>query len=203
MQPTMLDLYSGAGGAAYGYRMAGWHVTGVDINPQPRYAGHVFHQGDALEFLAAHGHEFDAVHASPPCQHYANVTRWRGDQDEHVDLLADTRDALTRSYAPWVIENVPEAPLRPDFLLCGSMFDLRVRRHRAFETSGWGLQLTAPCNHRMGLRPFNHSNERAYADAMGCSWMSAREGRQAVPPAYTEHIGLTLLDQLPALTTAA
>jgi DNA (cytosine-5)-methyltransferase 1 len=178
-------------------------VTGVDIAPQPNYAGDEFHQDDALEFLAAHGHEFDAVHASPPCQYYANVTRWRGDQDDHVDLLAPTRDALADARSPWVIENVPEAPLRPDFLLCGSMFGLGVRRHRAFETSGWGLQLTAPCNHRAGLLPFNHSNERAYADAMGCTWMSAREGRQAVPPAYTEHIGLVLLPQLPALTTAA
>ncbi|XVV03378.1 DNA methylase [Actinosynnema sp. CA-248983] len=198
-RPKLLDLFCCAGGAARGYQDAGFHVTGIDVAAQPNYAGDEFHQADALAYLAEHAHEYDAIHASPPCQYYANVTNWRGDQNRHVDLLGPTRDALTRSGHPlWVIENVPEAPLRPDFLLCGSMFGLRVRRHRAFETSGWGLQLTAPCSHRRKLLAFDHSNERAYADAMGCHWMTAREGRQAVPPAYTHHIGLVLLDHMTA-----
>ena len=96
---------------------------------------------------------------------------------------------------PWVVENVTEAPLRPDYILCGSQFGLQVRRHRVFQTSWGGAQLTAPCGHR-GLLPFEHKGERAYADAMGCDWMTNREARQAIPPAYTEHIGHDLLSQL-------
>jgi C-5 cytosine-specific DNA methylase len=157
----LLDLFAGAGGAARGYQLAGFHVTGIDINPQPRYAGDEFIQGDALEYLAtADLSGFDAIHASPPCQAYANVTAWRGQQSDHPDLVAATRDALNATGLPWVIENVPEAPIRPDLLLCGSQFGLRVRRHRAFETSPRLFSLIAPCRHR-DLLPFMHKGVRS------------------------------------------
>ncbi len=191
----MLDLFSGAGGAGYGYKLAGFHVSGVDHVDQPRYAGDAFVQADALEYVREHGHEYDFIHASPPCQHYANVTRWRGDQSQHPDLIGRTRDLLISSGAPWIIESVPGAPLRPDYILCGSQFGLRVRRHRWFETSWHGLGLVPGCNHR-DLLPFEHKGERAYADAMGCHWMSNREGREAIPPAYTAYLGEQLRDQL-------
>jgi DNA (cytosine-5)-methyltransferase 1 len=63
----LLDLFCGAGGAGMGYHRAGFEVVGVDINPQPHFPFE-FHQADALEFCAAHGAEFDVIHASPPCQ---------------------------------------------------------------------------------------------------------------------------------------
>jgi DNA (cytosine-5)-methyltransferase 1 len=148
--------------------------------------------GDALDYVAEHGHEYDAIFASPPCQSYAQVTEWRGSREDHPDLVAATRAALRRTGRPWIIENVLEAPIRRDLVLCGSHFGLRVRRHRAFETSwqafGFGLP---PCDHRR-LLPFAHKGERAYADAMGCDWMTNREGRQAIPPAYTEYVGRLL-----------
>lgn len=188
----LLDLFCGAGGAARGYQLAGFHVTGVDVAPQPRYAGDAFVQADALDYLARHGHEYDAVHASPPCQHYAPVTRWRGSADDHPDLVGPTRAALARSGRPWVIENVPGSPVRADYLLCGTMFGLRVKRHRLFEVP-WAPHLWQPgvCRHA-GVLPFGHKGERAYADAMGCAWMTAREAREAIPPAFTAWIGAHL-----------
>lgn len=199
-RPRLLDLFSCAGGAAMGYHQAGFDVIGVDIAPQPNYPFE-FHQADALEFYAEHGHEFDAVHASPTCQTRCRATAWRGRREDHPDLLTPTLVMLrTVATQPWVVENVPEAAwdatMRPDYFLCGSMFGLPIRRHRVFETSWRPLQLTSRCAHRRRDLSFAHKDERAYADAMGCTWMSAHEGRQAVPPAYTEHIGTALFDQL-------
>ena len=72
-RPRLLDLYSCAGGAAAGYHRAGFDVVGVDIAFQKNYP-YEFHQADALAYVAEHGHEFDAIHASPPCQHYSALT---------------------------------------------------------------------------------------------------------------------------------
>ncbi|MFJ6388934.1 DNA cytosine methyltransferase [Streptomyces sp. NPDC091972] len=186
----VLDLCCGAGGLSMGYYLAGFDVVGVDNRPQPNYP-FPFHQADALTFPLD---GFDLVHASWPCQHFANVTAWRGSRADHPDLLTPGRARLEASGLPWVIENVPEAPLRPDYLLCGTQFGLRVRRHRAFETSwGGGGDLVPPCWHHKGLLAFEHKGERAYADAMGCTWMSNIEARQAVPPAYTEWIATQYL----------
>jgi hypothetical protein len=188
-RPRLLDLFCGAGGAAVGYHRAGFDVVGVDINPQPHYPFE-FHQGDAMTWPLD---GFDVIHASPPCPAYANVTRWRGNQGDHPDLLPGTRLRLEQAGVPWVIENVPGAPMRPDLILCGSQFGLAVRRHRWFETSPRLFNLVPPCHHKRDDLPFMHKNERAYADALGCPWMTAIEGRDAIPPAYTEHIGRQLL----------
>lgn len=189
MKPRLLDAFCGAGGATRGYQRAGFHVTGVDLAEQPNYVGDEFVLGDAVEFIREHGREFDAIHASPPCQSYARVTRWRGDSADHPDLLGPTRAALADAGRPWIIENVPEAPLRPDYLLCGSMFGLHIRRHRAFESSWGGYALVPGCQHHRDLLPFMHKGERAFADAMGCTWMSNREAREAIPPVFAEFIG--------------
>ncbi|MEU0941090.1 DNA cytosine methyltransferase [Embleya sp. NPDC005971] len=189
LKPRLLDLCCGAGGAARGYQDVGFHVTGIDHVAQPNYCGDEFVQADALTYLVEHGAEYDAIHASFPCEGFANVTLWRGNQADHVDLVTPGRPLLAATGRPWVIENVPEAPVRPDYLLCGSMLGLAVKRHRAFETSWSGVRLTAPCWHHRGLRPFDHSSERDYADAMGCTWMTNKEARKAIPPAYTRLIG--------------
>lgn len=136
-----------------GYHRAGFEVTGVDIKPQTRYPFR-FVQGDALEYLRDHGHEFDAIHASPPCQaHTALKTMWNAKQ--HTDLIPETRDLLMKTGKPWIIENVPgAATLRPTLMLCGTMFGLgtedgeiiaELRRHRYFECS-FGI-LGPSCSH--------------------------------------------------------
>ena len=196
MTPRLLEPFCGAGGATKGYQRAGFHVTGIDIRPQPNYCGEEFIQADAVEWLRARAGvvplDFDAIHASPPCQHYARVTRWRGTADGHPDLVELVRVLLQRTGLRYVMENVYEAPLNASLMLCGSQFGLKVRRHRYFEAPWMDACFVPPCDHR-DLLPFEHKGERAYADAMGCTWMTNREGRQAIPPAYTEFIGKQLM----------
>ncbi|MGW5341769.1 DNA cytosine methyltransferase [Streptomyces sp. NPDC004050] len=207
-KPRLLDLCCGAGGLSAGYHQAGFDITGIDNRPQPNYP-FTFHQADALQYLTAlittdEIHTYDLVHASWPCQRFARVTAWRGIREDHPDLLTPGRELLQTSGVPWVIENVPEAPLRPDYLLCGTQFGLRVRRHRVFETSwGGGGDLVPPCWHHKNLLAFEHKGERAYADAMGCTWMTNKEARQAVPPAYSHWIGLQHLTHNRERTAAA
>lgn len=191
-RPRLLDLFCGAGGCSVGYHRAGFDVVGVDINPQPRYPFE-FQQADALDFSLD---GYDAIHASPPCPHYANVTRWRGNPDNHPALIEPVRRRLQAAGVPWVIENVRTRELNADLMLCGSMFGLPVRRHRYFQTSWAPFQLLPPCRHRSTDLPFMHKNERAYTDALGCPWMNKTEGRDAIPPAYTEWIGRQLIDHL-------
>jgi len=195
-RPLLLDLFCGAGGAARGYHDAGFDIIGVDIQPQPHYP-YKFVQADALTFPLD---GFDVIHASPTCQRKARVTAWRGSRDNHPNTLTPTLARLRASGVPYVVENVPEAAdeLRPDFLLCGTQFGLPIRRHRIFEAGHWTPNyLTPACTCRSHpVLPFMHKGERAFADGMGCDWMSNREARQAIPPAYTRYIGEQLLAHL-------
>jgi len=106
-KPRIVDLFCGAGGATKGYQLAGFHVTGVDINPMPNYCGDEFHQADALTFPLD---GFDAIHASPPCQAYSSATKAWGRTDEHPDIYAAVRARLLTGGIPWAIENVIGAP---------------------------------------------------------------------------------------------
>lgn len=158
MRRRLLDLFCGAGGASKGYADAGFDVVGVDKHPQPHYPFE-FIQADALEFLAAHGSEYVAIHASPPCQVHSALKHLPNfNEDEHEDLVAETRSLLEASGAPWIMENVPGAPLRDPVVLCGSMFRLatpcgaELRRHRLFELS-WPKDFLVPmCDHGWSSR---------------------------------------------------
>src|SRR5690348_14772063 len=114
-----------------GLRRAGFDVVGFDIEPQPHYPFE-FHQQDAL-IVDLSG--FDFVWSSPPCQAYSMYSRNLGTASSFPDLIAPVREKLQASGLPWVIENVPGAPLRGDVLLCGTMFGLPLLRHRYFELS--------------------------------------------------------------------
>jgi DNA (cytosine-5)-methyltransferase 1 len=143
VRPRILDLFCGAGGAGMGYSRAGFEVVGVDIEPQPRYQFE-FIQADALEVLAPwHDDDgsfrspwvqrFDAIHASPPCQAYTPLNAYN--HKAYPDLVFDTRVLLEQTGLPYVIENVTQAPLIDPTTLCGTMFGLRLYRHKAFEAS--------------------------------------------------------------------
>ncbi len=146
-----LDLFCKAGGVTKGLQRAGFHVTGVDIEPQPRYCGDAFVQADALKppFDLA---SFDFIWASPPCQAHSSISRVSGRQEHHVDRIEETRALLEECGRPWVMENVIGAPLRQPFLLCGTMFGLQtscgaeLRRHRLFEAN-WFIGLQPHCQH--------------------------------------------------------
>lgn len=168
-RPRLLDLFCGAGGAAMGYRRAGFDVTGVDIASQPRYP-FLFIQGDALEYCREHGHEYDVIHASPPCQGYSRMRHLPWLKDREYPMLIDpTRDALNATGVPWVIENVEDAPLRNGITLCGAMFDLKLYRHRKFESSV--LLLSPPHRkHEQVIGAGRMLNDRAKPNADG--WVS-------------------------------
>jgi len=206
----LLDLFCGAGGAAMGYSRAGFDdIVGVDIHPQPNYPFE-FVQADALEYLTEHGQEFDAIHSSPPCQRYSTLTKA---PLTHPDLYAPTRTALHQNKKPFVIENVIGAPYHYGFILCGSMFGLKVRRHRNFETS-WLHFLELRCSH--GARPITITGnggggpsrhswkgiKSEWPEYMGMPWATPKECTQAIPPVYTEYVGTNLLSQIEFLSTA-
>ena len=206
----LLDLFCCAGGAAMGYYRAGFtDITGIDIRHQPRYP-FKFIQADALEYLAAHGHEYDVIHASPPCQAYSvcSAFPWVG---EYPQLIEPVRELLKATGKPYIIENVPGAPLQEPIMLCGTMFDLKMFRHRLFETSFFMLSIPhAKHTERVGKNgfvcmaghgdagrgriPADHRSVAAWKRAARIDWMTRDELAEAIPPAYTQWIGERLLE---------
>ncbi len=204
-EPSMkraLDLFCKAGGATKGLQRAGYHVTGVDIEPQPRYCGDAFHQDDAMAWLRGEREplaSFDLIWASPPCQGYSKTQKLQG--REHPMLIEDVRQHLAASGAPYIIENVPGAPLRNPVTLVGSLFGLRTMRPRLFECSFDVPFFLAPTpaarTAKMGRKPrdgeYMHvvghfSDIDAAREAMGIEWMSRDELAEAIPPAYSEFL---------------
>lgn len=210
----LLDLFCGAGGAAMGYHRAGFDVIGVDIDPQPNYPFE-FVQADVLEGLDGLT-QADAIHASPPCHAYSTASgNAKKAGTTYADLIPQTRELLEASGLPYVIENVVGSPLVDPVQLCGSSFGLDVRRHRLFETN-WHLT-APPCDHAWQTPRFRSLDSRMvkkgrlasvvgvhgncnYAGegelrkkAMDIHWMTQPELAQAIPPAFTEHIGRQLI----------
>ena len=208
----LLDLYCGAGGAGMGYIRAGFHVVGMDHNPQPHYPGE-FIQGDCLALEVDFLREFDAIHASPPCQVHsrkqADWGRQGGERIAHADLIPQTRELLHASGLPFVIENVEGAPVRGDVKLCGTYFGLSIIKHRYFETNFPSFALFPSCDHREVYNPWSGEGRTAekFREAQGTPWIpmagcaSRKAGvtgdlYNAIPPAYTEWIGARLMEHL-------
>lgn len=221
--PKLLDLFCGAGGAARGYRRAGWHVTGVDIADQPRYAGDRFVRWDALDYLARHWREYDAFHASPPCQGYANSVHSTDSIYVHYSrgkatprLIGEVRTLLLFTGRPYVIENVSgsQPDLRASLMLCGSMFGDYPARHRFFETSHMIPQpMHTSCrghNKRLAVslgvedrdivvagKSRRRGSLDIWRELLGVEWMlTGREMVEAIPPYFTQYVGTWLLRAL-------
>lgn len=149
----VLDLFTGGGGAAEGYRRAGAEVTGVDfVKRQDRPPGVEFIKADVSDLLPDLDwlRTFDLIHASPPCKpntRLIHLMHAQGREPSHPDMLPEVRAALEAAGVPYILENVMGADMRPDVMLCGSMFNLGttdkagnrrwLRRHRMFELGGW------------------------------------------------------------------
>lgn len=217
--PRLLDLFCGVGGASVGYHRAGFDVVGVDVVYQPRYP-YEFHHGDALSFPLD---GFDVVAASPPCKLHTVARRVTQAHsltlfDPHPDLLTPTREHLAASGLPYIIENVPLAPLCAPVTVCGSAFPIstryEIRRHRLFESN---VELCGtPCRHGSSGLPIVgvYGDGGAWtrtapggggvkvagldaADALGIDWTEwQHELAQAIPPAYTEYLGRQLIAAL-------
>lgn len=221
-RPKLLDLFCCEGGAGMGYARAGFDVTGVDIVERDRYP-FTFIQADALRYLEEHGHEYAAIHASPPCQGYTTMSnRYVNAQAEWPKLIEPARDALQRTGKPYVIENVVGAKreMRNPIKLSGGMFGLGVERPRLFESN---VPLVAlpyrPADPVIGVYGRHHDGRRLWTRrdgtelraaktlmegrlAMGIGWMGWGGLTEAIPPAYTEYIGQQLMQTLKEVADA-
>jgi DNA (cytosine-5)-methyltransferase 1 len=198
-----------------GYHRAGFDVSGLDIEPQPNYP-FAFTRGDALTYPLD---GFDAYHASVPCQAHlaglAAVNEALGRDYDHPDLVAPMRARLRATGKPFAIECVVGAPLVGAVQFCGSSFGLPIRRHRLFESNV--LLMAPPCEHdREGAKKYwtswikdgerqraavvqvygNGGEREQWGPALGIDWMTPDELTQAIPPAYTEHIGRQLMEHV-------
>jgi DNA (cytosine-5)-methyltransferase 1 len=224
VRPRLLDLFCGAGGAAMGYHRAGFDVVGVDVAPQPNYPFE-FVQADITAWFAIDPgfirgldvtRDFNAIHASPPCQAYTTMNNRHGSVSP--PLITETREWLEQTGLPYVIENVPGAKrwMRDAFTVNGAMVGIRAMRPRLFETN-WSLMLPpagptpketiAVYGKNDGRRLWTRTDgselrvaslEKA-REAMGIGWMEWDEIREAIPPAYTQLIGEQLLNHLRAI----
>lgn len=219
----LLDLFCCQGGAAVGYRQAGFEVVGVDHHPQVRYPFE-FIQQDALWVLdmliqgkKAGGYrlrDFDAIHASPPCQAFTKLAGLKKVRKNHPKLIEPTRQLLRESGKPYVIENVAGAPLHSPIILCGVMFGLKVYRHRLFESNVFLMQMPHPKHPEVmpavgsgvspggyvsigagGIRGVKNAHQLR-SRAMDIDWMNRAGLTEAVPPAYTEFIGKQLIQAI-------
>jgi DNA (cytosine-5)-methyltransferase 1 len=210
-----------------GYFLAGWRVIGVDKNPQPDYPFE-FHQMDIRDITSRMFRRAQAVFGSPPCQVHSPLlhaqTRKRGAKQVHVDMIPETRALMEATGLPYVMENVPGAPLIEPVTLCGSMFNLHngryeLKRHRAFE-SNWDMGSIPEhsCGNKLAVsvaggignwggkyyaqvpgakRRGYHVTRQFSNTLMGTYWINdGRVTSQAIPPVYTAFIGTRLIRTL-------
>lgn len=228
MQPVLIDFYCCGGGASEGFHRAGFDVLGIDNEPQPRYRFEFARMSalDALDILNGGGKiEFDtgrligaedvaAYVGSPPCKVHTSLKPFSA--SHHIDLIPDTRERFRASGKPYIIENVPGAPLIDPVQLCGTAFGLgaqcidgwrNLKRHRLFESNVPLIGTECPGDHGdvigvygVGGGGWQTRGYKGYADesreAMGIDWLPQKYLSQALPPVYAKYLGHQLLAAL-------
>lgn len=206
----ILDLYCGAGGCSVGYHRAfpDAEIVGVDLVRKHDYP---------FEFVIGNADTypldgFDLIHASPPCKLFTSLGSLAPPAlfSPHTDHLTPTIERFAGLAVPWVIENVPGAPM-PDgaVTLCGSSFGLPVRRHRLF-ASNMDLGPPPACDHETqgpAVGVYGHAGASTRhnkvggaeaAEALGVDWTVVQDSlSQMIPPAYTEWVGRRIAEALP------
>ena len=147
---------------------------------------------------------------------------WLKDR-EYPLLLQPLLSAFGNLNVPWVLENVGGARKGHKGLskrgleehgleagwLCGRMFGLPFYRHRLFASNVLWLAPAHPAHdlpkvHMMGKKSGLNDTSKGQAlghqagwkeaaTMMGIDWMKREELVQAIPPAYTEHVGRQLV----------
>lgn len=226
-----LDLFTGTGGTGHGLALAGFQVVGIDVKRRRHRSPLVeFVQADVRDVLAdlAYLRRFDLITAGPPCQVFTRAGHLRtaqGKTTSKVNMIPETRAALDAAGVPYIIENVPGAPIRPDVMLCGSMFpELAVtdatgrrwlQRHRIFELGFWPAPLSPECAHRAaGVRPLGvYASKADNIPSGGQTARTLEEGRllmgmpwaswsglvEAIPPAYSRWLARAWFAHEPTL----
>lgn len=202
----ILDLCCGEGGAAMGYFLVAGtftsasniHIVGVDKRPMKRYPFR-FIQADVLsldyDFLLS----FDFIHASPPCEPYTRLYKMsRRDTDK--TLLPRLLTTLEAAGKPYVVENVPQAPIRADIQLDGTMFDMNLLRRRIFQTNILVLRkYPKPTQYSENWDVVtvagNLATLEAASNAMNIHWMSHDGIKKSIPPVFTQWIAGELFPQ--------
>lgn len=203
-RPVLIDFFCCSGGLSRGYQDAGFHVVGVDIDPQPNFAGNEFIQGDAIALVPALVSHYRpaALGGSPPCQDYTPLNAYN--KLSYPRLIAPLRERFVATGLPYVIENVPEAAreLINPVTICGGSLGLSMIRHRLFETGG-GFTLTPPAH-----LPHERCVRNGYLPTPVAPWMSIHGGKHSW--AWLEAAGramgmpwITRANRLPAETAGA
>ena len=217
---NLLDIFCGDGGAGMGYKLAGFNITGIDIAPKKDYPG-LFIQGDFRDLDADYINSFDVVHFSPPCQAFSRATPTHL-HHKHVNMIPEVLEMVKHLTIPVIIENVAQAPIRPDIILTGANFGLKIIRKRIFQIDNWYclgpqevhyknktvrggdlITVAGKESHNLnkGNTPFKEIGKRTIfqlrKDVMGVGWMTnSNSVAESIPPVYTEFIGGLLVEYL-------
>lgn len=142
VRPRVLDGCCCEGSASFGLYLAGYNVDGLDIKFYKRYPFAFRYITSILDLTDEQKEEIKKDYVllwmSPPCQAYCKATNITGDPTQCPAIIPECRALAEELGIPYILENVKDAGehMKDNVVqLDGTMFDLRVKRIRLFETS--------------------------------------------------------------------